>query len=57
MNFLFEFLNIHINHLIQLPMTLKWHRINMCNKFNSFGNCSTWFSTFLIMIAPFGLDY
>jgi hypothetical protein len=31
----FEFLDIHIIHLTQLPMlnmTLKWHHINICNR-------------------------
>ncbi len=35
MNFSFEFLNIHITHLTQIPlinMTLNWHHINICNK-------------------------
>jgi len=35
MSFSFEFLNIHIIHLAQVPMinmTLKWHHINICNK-------------------------
>jgi hypothetical protein len=34
-NFNFEFLNIHISHLTQLPMitmALKWHHKNKSNK-------------------------
>jgi hypothetical protein len=35
MIFSFEFLDIHVIHLAQLPMinmTLKWHHINICDK-------------------------
>ncbi len=55
MNFSFEFLDIHIIHLTQLPMlymTLKWHNINICNKIVFFFNHPTCFLDHLTMIAP-----
>jgi hypothetical protein len=51
MSFSFEFLNIHITHLAQLPMinmTLKWHHINICNKIANFFGCLTSFLAHLI---------
>jgi hypothetical protein len=55
MNFLFEFLDIHITHLAQLPMinmTLKCHHINICNKITILFHHMTCFLARLIMIAP-----
>jgi hypothetical protein len=50
MNFSFEFLNIHITHLAQLPMikmTLKWHHINICNKIaKKIRSCNKFFGSF-----------
>jgi hypothetical protein len=54
MNFSFEFLNIHITHLAQLPMinmTLKWHHINICNKIAIFFGRLTSFLAHLTMIT------
>jgi len=60
MIFSFEFLNIHITHLAQLPMinmTLKWHHINICNKIVVFCGHSTCFLVSLTMIAPLGNNF
>jgi hypothetical protein len=48
MNFKFEFLNIHVNHLTQLRMinvTLKCQEKNICKKIQNFHHYSTCFLT------------
>jgi len=54
MDFSFEFLNIHIIHLAQLPMinmTLKWLHINIYNKIVVFFGCPICFLACLIVMA------
>jgi hypothetical protein len=55
MNFSFEFLDIHITHLAQLPMinmTLKLHYIDICNKIAIVFGHPTCFLAHLTMITP-----
>jgi hypothetical protein len=67
MNFSFEFLNIHITHLAQLPMinmTLKWHHISICNKIAiCFGHLTsflarlTMITYFILFHGPYFIHY
>jgi hypothetical protein len=55
MNFKFEFLNIHINHLTQLIMiniTFKCQEKNICKKVHSFHHYLTWFLAPISIPAP-----
>jgi hypothetical protein len=56
MNFKFEFLNFHINHLTQLQMiniTLNVKK-NICKKIHSFHHYSTWFLVPISIFTPLG---
>jgi hypothetical protein len=58
MNFRFELLNIHINHLTQLEMiniALKCEIKNVCKKNYNFHLYLTWFLVPLNVFAPFSI--
>jgi hypothetical protein len=55
MNFKFEFVNFHINHLAQLGMiniTLKCQEKNIYKKVHSFHHYSTWFWLLFLYLHP-----